>query len=221
MWLDGRGAAVGTVHTSVIPAQAGIQAISSAGARRDAATAYLSHSAPPRNVQRRMSCAYCVGSCLRRNDGKGRRRCSGIFSWWAVWGWGFVSGRVGCGCSMLFGGVRLCSAGGGGLGRCAGRGEIPVAGRGYDGSFSRGSGWPFARRRWKCGRGLGSVHASVVPACAGMTEEGMPGWGGGSVAWCAPRRDTRGERGYDGSHFARGCGVVAGVAELGGIVNRR
>ena len=37
----------------------------------DAATACRSRSAPPPNVQRRMSCAYCVGSCLRRNDGDG------------------------------------------------------------------------------------------------------------------------------------------------------
>ena len=30
-------------------------------------------------------------------------------------------------------------------------------------------------------------------------EGACGGLGGGSVAWCAPRRDTRGERGYDES----------------------
>ena len=33
----------------------------------------MAASVPPLNVQRRMSCACCVGSCLRRNDGEGRR----------------------------------------------------------------------------------------------------------------------------------------------------
>ena len=55
---------------SVIPAQAGIQAISSACARHDAATTQQSRfRAADRSAPAEPPC--CVGSCLRRNDGWG------------------------------------------------------------------------------------------------------------------------------------------------------
>ena len=68
-------------------------------------------------------------------------RCSGIFSDRGFGGVGCIwSGRVWafdvvrC-CSAVFGGVRWAEVG---SGRCAVLGEIPAAGRGYDGSCGRG-----------------------------------------------------------------------------------
>ncbi len=52
---------------------------------------------------------------------------------------------------------------------------------------------------------LEPVHTSVIPACAGMTEVRCRCGGGSRGAPCCARRDTRGERGYDGL-LSRGCG---------------
>ena len=77
--------------------------------------------------------------------------------------------------------------------------------------------------------------AAWVPACAGMTEGrrndggGLARAGVGGVKWlgCCARRDTRGERGYDGEvgrgydgEVGRGCdgGGGAGMTEVGARV---
>ena len=60
--------------STVIPAQAGSQAASEPSMRPAIPTAQWSRSAPPPNVHRQTSRAYCVDSCLRRNDGKGACR---------------------------------------------------------------------------------------------------------------------------------------------------
>ena len=66
----------------------------------------------------------------------------------------FPGGRFGVGVCIwsgrlwVFDVVRWCSAGGGGLGRCAVLGEIPVAGRGYDGSFCASAEVRTGPKRW-------------------------------------------------------------------------
>ena len=69
----------------------------------------------------------------RRNDGRGVGRCSGSGSWWVVWGGGAYLVGVAVG-------VRCCSVGGGGLGRCAVLGEVPAASAGMTDLLSRGCG---------------------------------------------------------------------------------
>ena len=82
--------------------------------------------------------------------------------------------------------------------------------RGYDGSGLRG---------------YDGVRAGMTDlACAGMTEKRGAGMSGRSVsvrglsddkrAWRSPRRDTRGERGYDGSGLRGYDGVRAGMTDL-------
>ena len=137
----------------------------------------LPEAAPRRRrmFSAKLNRACCVGSCLRRNDGRGRRndgrgRRNDGKGRWALFGERFLVG---------------------GLGRCAVLGEIPAAGRGYDGrggagmteegarydgfagrrydgSFARGSGWPFARRRRKCEQGLIALPrvGTIVRSCA-------------------------------------------------------
>ena len=64
--------------------------------------AYLSRSVPPPNVQQRMSRAWCVGSCLRKNDG---------------WGYG-VAAETGAGFCAGHGEIPAASAGMTGLEGC-------------------------------------------------------------------------------------------------------
>ena len=129
----------GSVHASVIPAQAGSQAASALSTRLDISTADQGRFRAAGPLRWRGEEAHALGSCLRRNDGggrrndgrgdrdvgerrgndgRGRRRCSGfVFS-------GCLGVILGCSlsgrgvrrCSGLFGFVQGCSG-------CVGRGD--------------------------------------------------------------------------------------------------
>ena len=96
------------------------------------------------------------------------------------------------------------------------RGEIPAASAGMTGLSCAGVTELFCVGVMElfC---VGAVEL-FLRGCGGalLRSVASEGVGGGDGAWCAARRDTRGERGYDGALFARvwRSSFCVGVAEL-------
>ena len=176
-----------------------------------------------RAVEARTGAGGRLGSCPRRNDGKSAGRCSGTFSWGAVWARGCIwSGRFGV---VRFGQVwsGLVSRGGVGTGFGAGGGEIPAAGRGYDGFGSRGCDG-FGLRGCDGGGG-------PEPALAGRRAVEARTGAGGRLGSCPRRNDGKSAGRCSGTFswgavWARGCiwsgrfGVVRFGQVWSGLVSR-